>query len=390
MRLTISSLLILSIFIAGFVFSNTPANAREVTAEFAREDFPPIQVYAKVKDSLVSIESISLPYAGVSVLSPWMRTISRVGGTGFLISEDGLIITYPQTVEDSEIVTVTIEGEEYRATVEAEDEYYQLVLLKVWWPEPNDPLYLDYPERRTFIPIEWGDSSTVQRGDPIIVMGDPVGLEDTMTYGYCSNIRDMRMVGPNGWDGILIIDALVVDASINPGNYGGPVFNTEGRVIGIVNRIAGGGVEDITYALPSNKMFDVANQLIENGKVFHPWFGIFPYRFYDKNLAVYIGIPIDEINPDTGEPYDLIGVLIDDVAQLSPAAKIGLRQGDLILRLDGKLVEDIKDLEEFVMDLQPEQVFKITIIRSNELYHKQVRVVNKEPFYANISGRVSI
>lgn len=390
MRSTISSLLFLSIFIAGFVLSNAPANARDVTAEFVREDFPPIMVYAKVKDSLVSIESISLPYAGVSVLSPFQRTISRVGGTGFLISADGLIITYPQTVEDAEIVTVTIEGEEYRATVEAEDEYYQLILLKVWWPEPNDPLYTDYPERRTFIPIEWGDSSTVRRGDPIIVMGDPVGLEDTMTYGYCSNIRDMRMVGPSGWDGILVIDAIVVDASINPGNYGGPVFNTEGKVIGIVNRIAGGGVEDITYSLPSNKMLDVTNQLIENGKVFHPWFGVFPYRYYDKSLAVYIGIPIDEINPDTGEPYDLIGVLIDDVAQLSPAAKIGLRQGDLILRLDGELVEDIKDLEEFVMDLQPEQVFKITIIRSNELYYKQVRVIDKEPYYANISGRVSI
>ena len=390
MRHSISSLLLLAIMMVGLVFSTAPANAKDVTTDFVREDFPPIQVYQDVKDSLVSIESISLPYAGVSVLSPFQRTISHVGGTGFLISEDGYILTYPQTIENAEIVTVTIEGEEYRATLESEDEYYQLTLLKVWWPEPNDPLYEEYPKYRTFKAIDWADSYSVERGDPVIVMGDPVGLEDTMTYGYCSNIRDMRMVGPNGWDGILIIDAIVIDASINPGNFGGPVFNNDGQVIGIVNRRFGSGRENINYCLPSNKMLDVVNQLIESGKVFHPWFGIFPYRYYDKELAVYIGIPIDEINPDTGKPYELVGILVEDVAATSPAAKIGLREGDLLLRIDGVLIETIKTLEEAIMSMQPDQVFKITIIRSGEIYYKQVRIVDKEAFYANISGKVSI
>ena len=388
--ITANSLFLLSIIIAGFGFSSAPADARDVTLDFVREEFPPIQVYQEVKDTLVSIESISLPYAGISVLSPFQRTISRVGGTGFIISSDGYILTYPQTVEDAETVTVTIEGEEYRAAVECEDEYYQITLLRVLWPAPGDALYEDYPERRKFTPVKWCDSSAVERGDPIIVMGDPVGLEDTMTYGFCSNIRDMRMAGPNGWDGILIIDSIVIDASINPGNFGGPVFNTEGEVIGIVNRKSTGGVQNINYALPSNKILDVANQLIENCKVFHPWFGVFAYWRYDKALAVYIGIPIDEINPDTGEPYEVVGVMIQGVAALSPAAKIGLRKGDLILRLDGELLEDIKDLEEAIMEMKPDQIFKITIIRNNELYYKQVRIADKEPFYANISGQVSI
>lgn len=389
MRNTVSVILfiLMMAIIAGIA---SPVSAKEASKEFVRDEFPPVMVYEKVKDSMVSIESVSLPYAGVSSLNVFQKTITRTGGTGFLVTSDGYIMSYPQTVEDTEIVTVTIEGEEYRATVEAEDEYYQVTLLKVWWPDPGDPLYDDYPPRRDFTPITWADSASVQRGDPIIVLGDPVGLDDTMTYGYCSNIRDIRMVGPNGWDGILIVDAIVVDASINPGNYGGPVFNNNGHVIGVVNRKSGGDVQNISYSLPSNKIQDVVNQLIENGKVFHPWFGIFPYTSYDKKLAVYIGIPIDEINPDTGEPYELIGVLVEDIAVTSPAAKIGLRTGDLILRVDGDLIEDIKDLEERIMEMQPDQIFKLTIIRSNEIFYKQVRIQDKEAFYANISGKVSI
>ncbi len=389
MRNTVS-VIVFILMMAMIVGIATPVSAKDVSTEFIRGEFPPVTVYQEIKNSMVSIESVSLPYAGVSSLNVFQKTITRTGGTGFLLTSDGYIMSYPQTVEDSEIVTVTIEDKEYRATVEAEDEYYQVTLLKVWWPEPGDPLYDDYPARREFKPVKWGDSSSVQRGDPMIVMGDPVGLDDTMTYGYCSNIRDMRMIGPNGWDGILVVDAIVIDASINPGNYGGPVLNKDGQVVGVVNRKSTGGVQNINYCLPANKIQDVISQLIENGKVFHPWFGVFPYTGYDKQLAVYIGIPIDEINPDTGEPYELVGVLLEDIAVTSPAAKIGLRTGDLILRVDGDLIEDIKDLEERIMAMQPDQIFKLTIIRSNEIFYKQVRIQDKEPFYANISGKVSI
>jgi serine protease Do len=390
---SIATAIILSVILMTFVLAS-PAPAQEApegyTAEFVREMFPPVTIYENVTDSLVSIESVSLPFAGVSMLSPFQRTISRVGGTGFIITSDGYIITYPQTVEEAEIVNVTIEGEVYKASVESKDEYYQVALLKVWWPEPNEPGYEDYPEKREFKPVVWGDSDSVERGDPVIVMGDPVDLENTMTYGFCSNIRDMRMVGPNGWDGILIIDAIVIDASINPGNFGGPVFNDEGEVIGIVNRKTTGGVQNINYALPSNKMLDVANQLIEDGKVFHPWFGVFPYARYDKVLAVYMGIPIDEINPDTGEPYELVGVMVDGVAATSPAAQIGLQRGDLLLRIDGELLETVKDLEEAIMQMEPAQRFSVTVIRNNEVYNKQCRIADKEVWYANISWWISI
>ncbi len=392
---SITLAVLLSILMVGFVLSSpAPAQVGQLTegysAEFVREKFPPVEVYRNVENSLVSIESVSLPYAGVSVFSPFQRTISRTGGTGFIITKDGYMLTYPQTVEDAEIVNVTIEGKTYKASVEATDDFYQLALLKVWWPEPSEPGYADYPPRRDFTPVKWGDSSAVERGSPVIVMGDPVDLEDTMTYGFCSNIRDMRMVGPNGWDGILVLDAIVIDASINPGNFGGPVFSDAGEVIGIVNRKTYGGVQNINYALPSNKMLDVANQLIEDGKVFHPWFGVFPYTLYDKTLAVYLGIPIDEINPETGKPYEVVGVMVDDVAATSPAAKIGLNRGDLILRIDGKLLETVKDLEEAITLMTPGQRFTVTVIRNNEIYNKKTVIADKEPFYANITYRVSI
>lgn len=388
---SITTAALLSILLLGFALSSpAPAQEGKYTAEFARDMFPPVQVYQEVRNSLVSIESVSLPYAGVSMFSPFQREISRVGGTGFVITADGYILTYPQTVEDAEIVNVTIDGKVYKAAVEAKDDFYQIALLKVWWPVPNEPGFKDYPPKRDFVPVKWGDSNSVNRGDPVIVMGDPVDLEDTMTYGFCSNIRDMRMVGPNGWDGILVIDAIVIDASINPGNFGGPVFNHSGEVIGIVNRKTYGGVQNINYALPSNKILDVANQLIEDGKVFHPWFGVFPYLLYDKTLAVYLGIPIDEINPDTGEPYEVVGVMVDDVAALSPAARIGLTRGDLILRIDGKLLETVKDLEEKIMQMVPEQRFSVTVIRNNEVYNRKAVIADKETFYANISRRVSI
>jgi len=377
--------------LVGFTLSPAaPAEEFKYSAETAREMFPPVKIYPAVKDSLASIESVALPYAGVSMLTPFQRTISRVGGTGFIITADGYILTYPQTVEDAEIVNVTIEREKYKATVEAKDDFYQIALLKVWWPAPNEPGYEDYPKKREFKPIKWGDSNNVLRGDPVIVMGDPVDLEDTMTYGFCSNIRDIRMIGPHGWDGILVLDAIVIDASINPGNFGGPIFSKDGEVIGVVNRKTSGGVQDINYALPSNKVLDVTNQLIEDGKVFHPWFGIFPYAGYDKTLAVYLGIPIDEINPDTGKPYEVVGVMVEEVAATSPASQIGIQRGDLLLRIDGVLIEDVKSLETAVTKMVPGQRFSVTIIRNNEVYNKQARVADKETFYANISRNVSI
>jgi len=150
---SITVVVFLSTLMVGAILSSpAPAQTGSLTdgysAEFVREMFPPVEIYQEVKNCLVSIESVSLPYAGVSMFSPFQRTISRVGGTGFIITKDGYILTYPQTVEDAEIVNVTIENETYKASVEAKDDFFQIALLKVWWPEPKEPGYADYPPKR--------------------------------------------------------------------------------------------------------------------------------------------------------------------------------------------------------------------------------------------------
>jgi serine protease Do len=345
---------------------------------FNREDFPPVVVAETAGDCLVTIESVRLAFAGFSMLDPYERTISEVGGTGFIARSDGYIVTTPSITGEAKTLKVKFKDVEYTATVEAVDEYYDLALLKI---------------DATDLPaIQWGDSDTAERGMPVVVLGAPAGLEQTLTYGFLTNIRDFRVAGPHGFDGMLVKNGFVIDAALHSGTQTNPVFNSNGEAIGIVSMRAS-DAQNIGYVMPSNLCEYIVRQMIENGKVCHPWLGVFPYPYYTRALALYMGIPIDEIDPETGEKYDVVGVLVDFVATGSPAAGAGIVRGDLILRADGQLLRTIGDLETMILGKDCSETIDLVIVRNFELRYISVQVGNKQEDYGNIylvGRRVSI
>jgi len=239
--------------------------------------------------------------------------------------------------------------------------------------------------------VKWGDSDTVERGIPVVVMGAPSGLDRTMTYGFVTNVRDFRISGPRGFDGMLILNGFVVDAALHSGMFPGPVYNSDGLVIGVAARKAERDYrppEDIGYVIPSNIAKSIGNQMIEHGKVCHPWLGVFLYYEYDRALALYMGVPVNEVDPETGQEYDVVGVLVDAVAVNSPAALAGITRGDLILRADGKLLRTIKDLETIILNKGCGDQLELTIMRGSELNYVTVEIGDKqkenEEEYGNI------
>jgi len=344
--------------------------AQDGAVTLDREDFPPVQVARVGGECLVTIESVGLPFAGYSLLSPFQRTITEFTGTGVIVSPDGYIITAPENVRDAEFLKVTYNGVEYDATVEKIDEYYDLALIRI--------------DASGLPSVNWGDSDLVQRGEPVVVMGAPEGLERTLTYGFVTNIRDFRVVGPRGYDGMLILSGFVIDAALHSGVQTGPVYNRNGECIGIVSRKSGGGEENIGYVLPSNLVSGVVDQLITVGQVCHPWLGIFPYLPYNRTLAVYMGIPIDEVDPETGEMYDVVGILVDGVAAGSPAAMAGIVRGDLLLRANDKLLRTVKDLEITILNTGCGEEVNLVIIRNFELRYVPVEIADKPVEYENI------
>lgn len=334
--------------------------------------FPTEVVGPLARPSMATIEAVGLPYSGASLASPFQRTVRKIGGTGFVLTPDGYILTSPHTVQDAEFLKVTIEGETYEAKHIADDEFYEVSLIKI-----------DDPKARgvRFQPVRWGNSDQMPVGSPVVVVGSPVSLDKTLTYGFVTNIRDVRLRGAGGLStGVLVPDGIEIDAAIVPSNYGGPVFNAQAEVIGIVNRRSTAGrQQNLNYTIPSNIIKPIVDQMLARGRAFHPWFGVEPYIPYanSKNLAIYLGVPLREINPETNEPYGIVGVLVGAVAVASPAAEAGLARGDLLLKFDGRMIKDTKALEVAVLGLRENQSFTLTLVRNGQVISKRITIADR-------------
>ena len=238
-------------------------------------------------------------------------------GSGFIISDDGYILTNNHVVAGADEIKVKLgDKREFKAEVKGTDEKLDLALIKI---EAKD----HFPVARL------GDSDTIEVGEWVMAIGNPFGLEQTVTAGIVS--AKGRVIGSGPYD-----DFIQTDASINPGNSGGPLFNAQGEVIGINTAIVAGG-QGIGFAIPINMAKGIITQLKEKGKVTSGW----------------LGVSIQAMTPELAQSFGLEaekGALVNEVMKDSPADKAGIKSGDIILEFDGKAVHEMNELPRLVAE----------------------------------------
>ena len=278
----------------------------------------------------------------------------RSTGSGFALDDRGFVLTNAHVVEGADDVRVRFgDQDSVKAKVEGSDPSTDLAVLKV------DPKKVD------FKPIPLGDSSRVRVGDQAIAIGNPFGLEHTVTTGIVSAVQ-RSINAPNGFS---IENAIQTDASINPGNSGGPLLDGNGRVIGINAQIETGGGSrgsvGIGFAIPINLAKRVVPELKDKGEVEHAYIGV-------------TTAPVTEVTEDLDLPVDH-GALVQDVADGSPADDAGLRAGrtetdfglvlggDLIVKVDNVEIKEPENVATAISDNKPGDKIQIQYYRGRKL-----------------------
>ncbi len=263
-------------------------------------------------------------------------------GSGFVIDKDGFILTNNHVVENTEEIKVKLaDKREYDAKIVGRDTKTDLALIHI---ESDHPL----------VPLSLGDSDTLYVGDWVIAIGNPFGLEATVTAGIVS--AKYRDIGAGSYDNFI-----QTDASINPGNSGGPLLNTAGEVVGINTAILSrsGGSVGIGFAIPINMAKDLLPQL-KKGKVVRGW----------------LGVMIQKITPDFKEKLGLKdekGALVADVTAGGPAEEAGIKRGDVIVSFDGEEIKEMHDLPYIVASTSVGKKVTVEIIRKGKKKSLQVK-----------------
>jgi len=272
---------------------------------------------------------------------PTERKASSLG-SGFIIKEDGIVITNNHVIANAEDILVRVGKKEYKAKVVGADPYMDLAVLKM---ETKDK----------FKPVKFGDSDIARVGDWAVAIGNPFGLGGTVTAGIISaRNRDINLTRYD--------DFIQTDASINQGNSGGPLFNLKGEVIGINTAIIAPGQSGsigIGFAIPANAASNVINQLIEFGETKRGW----------------LGVRIQEVTKEIAEVEKLKkpkGALVASVGENSPADKAGVKAGDIILEFDGKKIDTMRTLPKVVANTKVGKSVQLKIWRNKKLINKKL------------------
>jgi putative serine protease PepD len=318
------------------------------------------QIYDSAKHGVVQVTATSVvsdnPFFGAQE--------QEAQGSGFVIDKDGHVVTNYHVVQGAKKVQVSFSDTELMdATVVGSDPSTDIAVLKIkgaW--------------SRSLTPLALGDSSAIQVGDAVVAIGNPFGLERTVTAGIVSALQ-RRIKAPNGFQ---IDEVIQTDAAINHGNSGGPLLNANGEVIGVNSQIESesGGNVGIGFAIPIDTVKDVASQLIKSGKVEHAYLGIDMVPI-DSDLADNFRVPVDK------------GVLIQRVVAGSPAAQAGLKGGttqvvlagqtywlggDVITKVDGQTVETSDQLASVVISKQPGDSLDLEVHRGQETLNVTVEL----------------
>lgn len=277
---------------------------------------------------------------------PKMRQKQQSLGSGFIIDEDGYLLSNLHVVKNATKIKIKLydEEREYDAKIIGVDEHSDIALLKI-------------QAHRKFPYVKFADSDTIEPGDFAIAIGNPYGLNNTMTLGIVSS-KARSDVGANKYQRFI-----QVDVPINPGNSGGPLFNIKGEVIGINNMIfsTSGGNVGIGFAIPSNLAKHVVTQLRKDGKVTRGWLGVYPQNI-DETLAKAL----------TVDAYS--GVYITEVVPDSPAKKAGLQEGDIITKVDGKKTTRANDLYNLIAVADVDKKITLEFIREGKKKSVSVRI----------------
>ena len=277
-------------------------------------------------------------------------------GSGFVIDKDGTILTNAHVINGARKVTVVFADKQQTvAKVLGKDESTDLALLKV------DPAHLK------LVPLALGTSSTVQVGDPAVAIGNPFGLERTLTTGVISAVH-RPIQAPNGFQ---IDDAIQTDAPINPGNSGGPLIDATGKVIGINSQIetggSGNGSVGIGFAVPIDTAKRYIPQLKNTGRVDRGYLGVSTLTI-DKslkglNLPVERGALVQSVTP--GSPADNAGIRAGDISATLDGNQIQLG-GDIITEVDGKAINSNEDLTAAIAGRKQGDKVKVTLERGGK------------------------
>jgi len=264
-------------------------------------------------------------------------------GSGFIIDKKGIVVTNNHVIQGAEDILVSVNGSaEYKAKLLGADPYMDLAVLEI---ESNDE----------FIPVSFGDSDKARIGDWVIAIGNPFGFGGTVTSGIISSRN--RDIGLTRYD-----DFIQTDASINQGNSGGPLFNLDGKVIGINTAIIAPGSSGsigIGFAIPANPASQVIDQLLKFGETKRGW----------------LGVRIQEVTKEIAEVEKLKkpeGALVASVSEDSPAEKAGIKAGDIILEFDGKKVDTMRTLPKLVAQTKVGKKVILQIWRNEKLISKKV------------------
>lgn len=311
------------------MLSNSSAYAADV------EELSPADIYEQNVNSTVGITT------SAEAVNYWGYPTSRTAsGSGFIISEEGYILTNYHVIEDSDEVTVaTFSGENYDAEVIGYDETNDVAVLKI--------------EAEDLQPVTIGDSDKLRVGDSVLAIGNPLGeLTFSLTSGIVS-AKDRDVTIESG----ISMKLIQTDCAINSGNSGGALFNTKGEVVGITNAkysssSSGASVDNIGFAIPINTLVRIFESIIENGYIVKPYIGITGQT------------ASDELKETTGLKA---GVRVYSVADDSPASEAGLTAGDVIITANGADMQEFTDLSALVEKSDPGDELKLEVYRQGQI-----------------------
>jgi S1-C subfamily serine protease len=312
------------------------------------------ELFERVSPAVVSISAVAVDPFDVN------NRVSLVAGSGFIVSADGLVLTNSHVVFGHQGITVTLDdGRKVEAKLLGADPIIDLAVLRIPVSRQGQP--------RAVL----GNSDSIRIGEEVMAIGNPLGLEQTLTRGVISGLNRFMQDSPLS----LTPPLIQTDAPINPGNSGGPLFNRCGEVIGITPSMVA-DAQNIGFAVPINIAKQVLPSLVEQGRVIRPWFGV-SGRLISTDCAAIINVPVVD------------GFLVEKVDPGSPAERAGIRQGvlpitiggenfvlggDIITEINGQPVNDSKKFARLISSLKVGDTVRLTLHRDKETRRVEFRL----------------